>query len=281
MISATLRLCVTLLLAIGLSVPTFAREYGDEQYTPSVGQAGKDVIWVPTPDAMVTEMLKTARVTPQDIVYDLGAGDGKIAIAAARDFGARAVGIEYKPQMADLARRNVERAGLSGRVRIVTGDIFVENFSEATVVTLYLLPSLNVKLKPTLLAMRPGTRVVSHSFDMGEWEPDSKISAGDVHGYYWVVPARVQGRWVLTLTGQGEAQLNLRQSYQKIDGDLVINGHRSKIEEGRMDGGEMRFNYQRADGKRATFTANIAGNRLSGQMRAGGERPINLHGQRP
>ncbi|MGA1652023.1 MAG: class I SAM-dependent methyltransferase, partial [Burkholderiaceae bacterium] len=129
---------------------------GDQLYQPQVGQPGKDVVWVPTGDELVTKMLQTAKVTKDDLVYDLGAGDGKIAIAAGREFGARAIGIEYNPEMASLAQRNAERAGVADRVKIIQGDIFKEDFSKATVITMYLLPDLNLKLRPTLLKLKPG-----------------------------------------------------------------------------------------------------------------------------
>jgi hypothetical protein len=154
-----------LLLSACSSVPT-------STYAPKLGQMGKDVMWLPTRDELVTQMLTAAQVSPEDEVVDLGAGDGKIAIAAARQFGARAWGIEYNKDLAALAQRNAEKAGVAGRVRIVQGDIFKEDFSRASVVTLYLLEELNEQLRPTLLGMRPGTRVVSNTFGMGDWEPD-------------------------------------------------------------------------------------------------------------
>lgn len=150
---------------------------GDQLYQPQVGQPGKDVVWVPTGDELVTKMLQTAKVTKDDLVYDLGAGDGKIAIAAGREFGARAIGIEYNPEMASLAQRNAERAGVADRVKIIRGDIFKEDFSKATVITMYLLPDLNLKLRPTLLKLKPGTRLVTNSFTMGDWEPDQVINS--------------------------------------------------------------------------------------------------------
>src|SRR5258706_9819141 len=156
---AAASLAASLLLAL----PAAAQQQ-QKPYEPQVGQAGKDVIWVPTPDEVVDRMLRMAQVGPNDLVYDLGAGDGKIAIAAAKKFGARSVGIEYNPDMAKHAQGNVEKAGINGRAKILQGDIFATDFSQATVVTMYLLPGLNMKLRPTLLAMRPGTRVVSHSF---------------------------------------------------------------------------------------------------------------------
>jgi len=172
-------------------------EHGDEVYQPSVGQAGKDVIWVPTPDALVTKMLQAVKTTKDDLVFDLGSGDGKIPIAAAKEFGATAVGIEYNPEMAELARRNVKRAGVDGKVRIITGDIFKEDFTKATVVTMYLLPDLNVKLRPIILKMKPGTRVTSHQFHMGDWEADERLNIEFRDAYVWYVPADVAGDWSL------------------------------------------------------------------------------------
>jgi SAM-dependent methyltransferase len=155
----------------------YSSKLGDEKYEPRMGQSGKDVIWIPTPTDLVTQMLRTARVNSNDIVYDLGAGDGKIAIAAAKDFGAKSFGIEFNAEMASLAQRNADRAGVSDRVKIINGDIFKEDFTSATVLTLYLLPDLNLKLKPQILNMKPGTRVVSNSFHMGDWEPDMEIGS--------------------------------------------------------------------------------------------------------
>src|SRR5688500_1721551 len=137
------------------------REECERDFKPSTGQPGKDVVWVPTNDGLVTKMLEMAEVKSSDLVYDLGAGDGKIAIAAAKQFGAKAVGVEYDPDMAKLAQCFVRAEGVTEKVKILQGDIFETDFSSATVVTLYLLPELNLKLRPTILKMKPGTRVVS------------------------------------------------------------------------------------------------------------------------
>ncbi|QMW22299.1 methyltransferase domain-containing protein [Sandaracinobacteroides saxicola] len=191
---------------------------GDEQYQPSVGQPGKDVIWVPTPDGLVTAMLTVAAVTKDDYVVDLGSGDGKIAIAAGKQFGARAHGIEYNPDLVALARRAAARAGVANRVTFAQGDIFKSDFTRATVVTLYLLPNLNLKLKPILLAMKPGTRIVSHAFNMGEWQPDRTIRTDDATGYYWVVPAKAEGRWAFEIGGD-RFTARLSQQYQMLTSD--------------------------------------------------------------
>jgi len=161
----------------------------EQPYKPRPGQDGRDVVWVPTPDAVVQRMLQIAEVTPADLVYDLGAGDGKITIAAAR-LGARAVGIEFNPDMVRLARCYVNAEGLADRVRIERGDVFVSDFSQATVVTMYLLPELNIRLIPKLLKdLKPGTRIVSHAFDMGSWRPEHQEMVAEKMVYRWTIPA--------------------------------------------------------------------------------------------
>jgi SAM-dependent methyltransferase len=200
---------------------------GDEKYQPEVGQAGKDVIWVPTPDSLVKAMLTVAEVKPTDYVVDLGSGDGRIAIAAARDFGARSLGVEYNPEMVALARRNAQRAGVAGKASFIHGDIFETDFSSASVVTMYLLPSLNLKLRDTLLKMKPGTRIVSHAFNMGEWEPERTISTDDATGYFWIVPAQVAGRWAFEV-GDERFAVEIGQQFQKLSvarGGPLKDGH--------------------------------------------------------
>ena len=161
----------------------------ERSYKPRPGQDGKDVVWVPTPDEVVQRMLQIVGVRPTDVVYDLGAGDGKIAIAAAR-LGARAVGIEFNPQMVWLAQCFVRAEGLDGKVRIERGDVFEADFREATVVTMYLLPELNLRLIPKLLKdLKPGTRIVSHAFDMGGWPPEQKVEVAGKLVYSWTIPA--------------------------------------------------------------------------------------------
>jgi SAM-dependent methyltransferase len=161
----------------------------ERTYKPERGQDGKDVIWIPTPDEVVQRMLQIVGVTPADVVYDLGAGDGKIAIAAAK-LGARAVGIEYNPDMARLAQCYVNAEGLGGKARIDRGDVFESDFREATVVTMYLLPELNRRLIPKLLKdLKPGTRIVSHAFDMGSWQPEQKVTVASKDIYRWTIPA--------------------------------------------------------------------------------------------
>lgn len=242
---------------------------GTDQYQPLMAQRGKDVMWMPTPNEIVTAMLKMAQVTSVDLVYDLGAGDGKIPIEAARRYGARAVGIEYNPDMAALARRNAQQAGVSDRVTIVTGDIFNEDFSNATVVTLYLLTELNIKLKPTLLKMKPGTRVVSHTFAMGGWTPDEIVlTNGEPSGYFWIVPAKVAGKWSLTgLPGFEKAQLNIVQKSQTFDAQLSVTEKNTQRIEGGLRGSRIHFDYLDAEGKLMSFVGEVGANKMHGSIK--------------
>src|SRR3954470_19463688 len=235
------------------------------QYQPQVGQSGKDVIWVPTPDEVVDRMLTMAQVTPQDFVMDLGAGDGKIAIAAAKKFGARAVGIEYNPEMVKHANANAEAAGVAGngpgKALIRHGEIFATDFSQATVITMYLLPGLNMKLRPHLLTMRPGTRVVSHSFTMEDWEADEISSVDGRRAYFWVVPANVQGGWSLDAGGQ-KADVTLEQAFQKIHGTVGIGALRAGRREPKLRGFLISFAYVDAAGVRRDFNGRVNGGKM-------------------
>lgn len=238
-----------------------------ETYTPKLGQMGKDVMWLPTRDELVTQLLTAARVGPEDEVVDLGAGDGKIPIAAARQFGARAWGIEYNKDLAALAQRNAQRAGVADRVRIVHGDIFKEDFSKATVVTLYLLEELNAQLRPTILAMRPGTRVVSNTFSMGDWEPDQVIRVGTNTGYFWTVPAVVAGQWTLQgLDRRGPARLQLTQRHQRVGGTLSWGTQVQPLLGARIDGADLHFSFVNADGLLQATKLQVQGQTLAGEL---------------
>ena len=273
MTRALARLSCALLLAA--AVPAWAQtatilpsEFGDEFYRPRSGQAGKDVVWVPTPDALVTRMLQAAKVTDKDVVYDLGAGDGKIPIAAARDFKARAVGIEYNPEMAALARRNVERAGVVDRVKIITGDIFEQNFSEATVITLYLLPDLNFKLRPTILKMKPGTRVVSHQFTMRDWDADEVITEGYRDAYLWIVPGDAAGRWTFQeQRGEWIGTADIAQSFQRVGGYLAVASKSQPLLSATLSGNTLAFFFTDADGVSRSIRGTIDGDKFDGWMR--------------
>jgi hypothetical protein len=264
--NALARSLLALAAALTLALPAAAQQK-DKDYEPQIGQAGKDVIWVPTPDEVVERMLRMAQVTPNDYVIDLGAGDGKIAIAAAKKFGARSLGIEYNPDMAKHAQRNVEKAGVTARARIMQGDIFVADFTQATVITMYLLPALNLKLRPQILAMRPGTRVVSHSFNMEDWEPDETSNLDGRRAYFWLVPANVAGSWNLDAGGERH-ELVLEQRYQKVDGSISLKAMQGGLRDTRLRGAALSFAYLDNNGLRRDFTGRVNGNRMEGNFRA-------------
>lgn len=260
--------------SIALLAPAFAQpqQHGDAIYKPQVAQPGKDVIWVPTPDEVVERMLRMAEVSADDLVYDLGAGDGKIAIMAAQKFGARSVGIEFNPDMAAYAQRNAERAGVTGRAQIRRGDIFATDFSNASVVTLFLLPSLNQKLRPTILQMRPGTRVVSHAFDMDDWKPDEVSRPDGRITYLWIVPANVQGRWSVTHGLAANAKpidLDLTQMYQRVEGDATFERLRASVNDGLLRGDLVTFSLRDAGGARLEFFGRVADKVMTGTVRSG------------
>ena len=264
----------TLLAALLATMPATAfaqiwgsdTELGDRIYQPTLGQPGKDVIWLPTPDALVVRMLTASEVTKDDLVYDLGSGDGKIPIAAAKQFRARAVGIEYNSDMAELARRNVARAGVESMVNIITGDIFVEDFSKATVITMYLLPELNQKLRPTILKMKPGTRVTSHQFHMGDWEPDEHFQVEGRDGYLWHVPASVAGEWTLEQDSGSESTLSLVQRYQKVAGTLTSGGKTQTLLGASLRGDKLAFSFVDAENNLRSARFTVAGNSMRGEL---------------
>jgi SAM-dependent methyltransferase len=237
-----------------------------QKFEPQVGQAGKDVIWVPSPDDIVDRMLTMAQVTPNDLVIDLGSGDGKIAIAAAKKFGARAMGIEYNPEMVKLSQANSQAAGVATKATFRNADIFATDFSQATVVTMYLLPGLNMKLRPQLLAMKPGTRIASHSFSMEDWEADEISSVDGRRAYFWVVPANVQGGWSLDAGGQ-KVEMTLEQMFQKIHGTVGIGVLQAGLREPKLRGFLISFAYVDAAGVRRDFTGRINGGKMEGSFR--------------
>ncbi|HJR69370.1 MAG TPA: class I SAM-dependent methyltransferase [Gammaproteobacteria bacterium] len=237
----------------------------EREYTPQRGQEGKDVIWVPTEDPMVIRMLEMAKVTPVDKVYDLGAGDGKIAIAAGKRFGATAIGIEYDADLAKYAQCLVEAEGVEGRVRILRGDIFATDFSDATVVTVYLLPALNLRLRPTLLDMRPGTRVVSYSFTMGDWEPDDHADTDHGSAYLWIVPAKVDGPWTFRSEDEGSFDATLEQTFQLLSGSVSGNALT-----GRLSGASVELEFVEGE-QPVRVTGAVDGDRMSVTVTRGGE----------
>jgi SAM-dependent methyltransferase len=247
------------------STPVLAQQ----KFEPQVGQAGKDVIWVPTPDEVVERMLTMAQVQPGDIHFDLGAGDGKIAIAAARK-GARATGIEFNPDMVKYANAKAQEAGVAGvgagKATIRHGDIFATDFSSAQVITLYLLPALNMKLRPQLLSMKPGTRVVSHSFSMEDWEADEISNIDGRRVYFWLVPATVQGTWMLDASGD-KHELSLEQHFQRFNGTVAFGALQAGLREPRLRGSAIAFSYVDPRGVRRDFTGTVNGRQMSGDFK--------------
>ena len=211
-------------------------------YEPQSGQEGKDVVWVPTPQVLVNRMLDMAKVTPNDFVMDLGSGDGRTVITAAKR-GARAVGVEYNPDMVELSKRNAEKEGVTGKATFMKADLFETDFSKASVITMFLLPDINVKLRPKILGLKPGTRIVSNSFTMGDWEADEKNTLSAAEGcstswctaLLWIVPARVAGTHKIA---QGE--VTFKQEYQMLTGSLQADG-RTVALEGRIRGDDVTF----------------------------------------
>jgi hypothetical protein len=207
---------------------------------------------------MVVRMLQMANVTPADKVYDLGAGDGRIAIAAGKLFGATAVGVEYEPELAKHAQCLVEAEGVQERVKVVQGDIFETDFSDATVVALYLLPELNMRLRPTLLDMKPGTRVVSYSFTMGDWDPDDQVDTDEGSGFLWIVPANVDGTWTFRqANGEERFEATLNQAFQNLTGFAG-----GAAVSGTLSGARIEFAFKQDD-QETRVTGTVDGERIS------------------
>lgn len=234
-----------------------------EPFQPEIGQQGKDVVWVPTAQVVVDKMLDMANVTPRDYVMDLGSGDGRTVIAAAKR-GARAVGIEYNPDMVELSKRNAARDGVSDKATFSEADLFDTDFSQASVITMFLLPDINLKLRPTLLLLEPGTRIVSNTWGMGEWTPDEAATVqGDCASWckalLWIVPARVDGVWQL-----GQSAVSLRQAFQMLAGSLRSAAGSVPVE-GRLRGNQITFTAGNAQ-----YSGRVNGSAMEGTVTSGG-----------
>jgi precorrin-6B methylase 2 len=239
--------------AAGLAQDTQGSGQGST-FEPSVGQAGKDVVWVPTPQTLVERMLDIAQVTPQDFVMDLGSGDGRTVITAAKR-GATALGIEYNPDMVALSQRNAAQAGVTARATFQKADLFETDLSKASVITMFLLPSINMQLRPKILDLKPGTRIVSNTFTMEDWEADQTATVEDdctswCTALLWIVPAKVQGTWRLP-----DGALRLTQEFQKVSGTLGG----QEITDATLRGDALSF---KASGK--TYNARVIGDVMTG-----------------
>ena len=257
-----------LITALCLS-PALARSADAPQ--PVFGTPGKDAGWIPTPDAMVKAMLELARLSREDLLVDLGSGDGRIPILAAREFGSRGLGIEFNPDLVAYARERAVREGVADRVTFVQGDIFKTDFSSATVVALFMTPSVLQRLRPTLLSMKPGTRIVSYLFAIDEWEPDEWVFQDGMHGILWIVPARVEGAWRIE-AGKERYAVRLTQRFQKIDGRLAIDGAELPLFDARLVGDRVRFTGLSGE-RRYDFNGTVAGERIEGDLHVTG-RPL-------
>ena len=261
---------VAISCALLLIVNCGCTPYINNSYTPQRGQSGKDVVWIATQDALVVKMLSAAQVTEQDLVYDLGAGDGIIPITAAKQFGARAIGIEYNEKLVNLAEANAKRSGVADRVKIIQGDIFVEDFSKATVLTLYLLEELNARLRQQILKMQPGTRVVSNTFSMGDWEPDQVIDSNGHTAYLWKVPAQVGGDWIVSgLASEGkssQSHIHFVQRHQRLSGTLTADGKKQVLLGTRLEGGVLHFSFLNAQNELKNVKASIDNNQWTGEV---------------
>ncbi len=230
-----------------------------KKFEPFSGQPGKDVVWVPTPQTLVDKMMQVGKVTPADILYDLGSGDGRTVITAAKR-GVTAFGIEYNPDMVALSRRNAEKEGVKAKATFTQGDIFKSDFSKATVITLFLLPELNLRLRPIILEMKPGTRVMSNSFDMGDWDADEKFEVGTENcsswcrGHFWIVPAKVEGTWKM-----GDSEITFKQAFQKVSGTVKTGNVVAPITAGKLTGDSITFTAGAT-----TYTGKVSGDRIEG-----------------
>jgi len=249
---------LSLFLAGGVTYGQPAKEF-----QPEVGQAGKDVVWVPTPQALVDKMLEMAKVTPKDYVIDLGSGDGRTVITAAKH-GSKALGIEYNPDMVELSKRNAAKEGVADKASFMKADLFESDFSQAQVITMFLLPSINIKLRPKILNLKPDTRIVSNTFDMEDWKPDETANVEGCTNWctahLWIVPAKVEGTWK---TAQGE--LVIKQTFQMLTGTLKNGNMAAPISSAKMNGDQITFT---AGG--VQYSGRVNGNTMEGT--AGGNK---------
>jgi SAM-dependent methyltransferase len=237
---------IALLLALAAGAASAQTPPTTEPYKPRMGQEGKDVVWIPSPESMVEKMLDMTRVTPRDFVVDLGSGDGRNVIAAAKR-GARSLGVEYNPDLVELSKRNAAAAGVGDKATFVQGDMFAADISEATVLVLFLIPDNLKRLTPKFLALKPGTRIVSNTYEIGGgWEPDESdrvaLCASWCGAHLYIVPANVAGTWRLP-----DGELTLVQEFQYVAGTYEMNGISLQVEDGRLRGDEISFTVNKVE----------------------------------
>ena len=240
---------------------------------PTIGQVSKDSVWVPTPERLIRRLLQLADVTAHDTVLDLGSGDGRVPIHAAKHFGARAVGVELEENLIRVSNEAARANGVADRVRFIRQDLFDTDLAQASVITLYISPGVMTKLKPRLLALKPGTRIVSHQFTLDDWEPDESIRSEGRIGYLWVVPGDAAGTW--TIEGLPDPlHIAIEQKYQS----LTLRGERAgkpvPVIGGRLRGDEISFSSFDADGVSRHFRGRLSGSRIDGESEREGRRPL-------
>ena len=261
------RLAALSSIATAVALQLALAQPAEKPYEPTVGQEGKDVVWVPTPQGLVDKMLDMAKLTARDIHYDLGSGDGRTVITAAKR-GATAFGVEFNPKMVELSRANAAKEGVTDKATFINGDIFQTDFSKATVITLFLLPDLNERLRPTILDMKPGTRVVSNSFAMGDWKPDERAEVTeDCRGYcralFWIVPAKVGGEWTIE-RGTSAGRLVLTQQFQDFVGTIANGNVITPISDGKLKGDEITFTAAGVE-----YSGKVDGDTIAGTTKSG------------
>jgi precorrin-6B methylase 2 len=258
----SLIVCILSLLSISL----FSQQKTKNTDLPVEGQEGKNVPWITTPQILVDKMLNLAKITPDDFLIDLGSGDGRTVITAAKR-GTRALGIEYNPGLVKLSKQNAEKEGVSKLTQFIEADIFESDFSKATVITMFLLPELNMKLRPKLLNLKPGTRIVTNTFTMQEWHYDEVVTTGDRTNrwntaYLWIVPAKVEGKWILP----HEGEIIFVQEFQMLTGTIKTGGKNLTITEGRLRGNQITF---KVGGD--IYTGTVTGKKIEGLLSSGGK----------
>ncbi|MCG6188826.1 class I SAM-dependent methyltransferase [Maribellus maritimus] len=258
---APLFMGIVLLLVPGI---LFSQNTSNDSYEPQLGQAGKDVIWYPTPKALVDTMIEMAKLTSADYLVDLGSGDGRIVIAAAKR-GIRAEGVEFNPDMVEYSKKIAAREGVADKTNFVKADFYEYDFSKATVITMFLLPEINRKLRPRLLELKPGTRIITNSFSMQDWPYDEMRIIEDESitwnlAYLWIVPAKVEGDWKCN-----EGQLKLIQNYQTVSGTLKRGVRYFDISEGKLEGDIFSFTCNGVN-----YRCRVDKNNMNGTSRKGG-----------